>query len=354
MKTVSVCIIAYNEEKFLPKLFNDILSQTYPKELMEAVLVNAMSSDKTREIMENFKDANHGFYSVKIVDNPKKNQASGWNVAISAATGDVLIRMDAHAYMPQEYVAQCMKIIDGGEYIAGGPCPLIVEEKTPWSEVLLQVENSLFGSNISISKRGEERTYVKLMSHAAYKREVFAKVGGFNENLLRTEDNEIHYRVREAGFKLLFDPEAITYQYARSSLKKMLKQKYGNGYWIGLTLGVSPKCLAIYHFVPFCFVLGIILTTILAFSGFWQLAALMWGLYALFAVVNTVLSLENNGFNKFFYIMPFLFLTLHVSYGIGTLVGVFKMPFMREKLKRCDAIDQVRNAVKSGGTYEEV
>jgi glycosyltransferase involved in cell wall biosynthesis len=346
MKTVSVCIIAYNEEKFLPNLFNDILSQTYPKELIEIVLVDSMSSDRTREIMENFKDANHGFYSVKVVDNPKKNQASGWNKAIVTATGDILIRMDAHAVMPEKYVAQCVEIIGQSEDIVGGPCHQIIEKKTPWSEILLMTDNSLFGSNISLSKRGEEKAYVKLMSHAAYRREVFANVGGFNENLLRTEDNEFHYRVRKAGFKLLFDPEAVTYQYARSSLKKMLKQKYGNGYWIGLTLGISPKCLAIYHFVPFCFLLGIILTTALSFLGFWQLAALMWGLYALFAVTNTVLSLKNNGFNKFFYIMPFLFLMLHVSYGWGTLRGILEMPFMRKKLKRCDAIEGVKAAVR--------
>lgn len=346
MKTVSVCVIAYNEEKFLPKILGDIVAQTYPKELTEVVLVNAMSTDKTRELMENFKEVDHGFYSVKIVDNPKKNQASGWNKAIVTATGDVLIRMDAHAIMPENYVAQCVEIIDQGEDISGGPCHLMVEKKTPWSEILLMTENSLFGSNISLSKRGEEKAYVKLMSHAAYRREVFANVGGFNENLFRTEDNEFHYRVREAGFKLLFDPEAVTYQYARNGLEKMLKQKYGNGYWVGLTLGVSPKCLAIYHFVPFCFVLGIVFTTVLACVGIWQLAALMWVLYALFAVANTALSLKNNGFNKFFFVMPFLFLAMHTSYGVGTLIGILKMPFLRKKLKKCDAIDEVKVKLK--------
>ena len=73
------------------------------------------------------------------------------------------------------------------------------------------------------------------MFHAAYRRQVFDKVGFFNENLARTEDNEIHYRMREAGFKLCFDPDIISYQHIRSSLPKMLKQKYSNGLWIGKT-----------------------------------------------------------------------------------------------------------------------
>ena len=114
----------------------------------------------------------------------------------------------------------------------------------------------------------------------------------------------------------------------------MVKQKYGNGYWIGLTMGVCPKCFSLYHFIPLCFVLGILATTALAFLGVWQLAALMWGAYALFAVANTVLSQIADGFNGFAFLMPFLFLILHISYGVGTLWGLIKMPFWVRKIKR--------------------
>ena len=107
--------------------------------------------------------------------------------------------------------------------------------------MLLQVENSLFGSSINSSRRSEEKAYVKTMFHAAYRREVLDKVGLFNEQLLRTEDNEFHYRIREAGYKLCYDPSFGSYQYARSDFKRMVKQKYGNGYWIGLTLKVCPR-----------------------------------------------------------------------------------------------------------------
>ncbi len=84
----------------------------------------------------------------------------------------------------------------------------------------------------------------------------------FNENLARTEDNEIHYRMREAGFKLCFDPDIISYQHIRSSLPKMLKQKYSNGLWIGKTAKICPQCLSLYHFVPFAFVSAIIMSVI--------------------------------------------------------------------------------------------
>ena len=87
-----------------------------------------------------------------------------------------------------------------------------------------------------------------------------------NEALARTEDNEIHYRMRKAGFKLRFCPDIISYQHTRSSLPKMLKQKYANGYWIGKTSKVCPGCLSIYHFVPWAFVMAIIVTTVASVS----------------------------------------------------------------------------------------
>lgn len=173
-------------------------------------------------------------------------------------------------------------------------------------------------------RRSEEKAYVKTMFHAAYRREVLDKVGSFNEKLLRTEDNEFHYRIREAGYKLCYDPSIVSYQYARSDFKRMVKQKYGNGYWIGLTLKVCPGCISLYHLVPFAFVLAIVVTTILSLFGVWQLSALMWGLYGLFAITNTILSGIQNGFYLQHLIMPVLFLILHVSYGIGTSVGIIK------------------------------
>lgn len=319
---LSIGIIAYNEEAFLPNLLDDMKAQKYPHELMEILLIDSCSTDGTKAVMEKFQKENHDFYNIQVLDNPKKIQAAGWNVAIQNFTGDVLARIDAHTKVMPEYSLNVMKDIKDGEMVVGGVRPAIIEKDTSWANVLLQVENSLFGSSINSSRRSEEKAYVKTMFHAAYRREVLDKVGLFNEKLLRTEDNEFHYRIREAGYKLCYDPSIVSYQYARSDFKRMVKQKYGNGYWIGLTLKVCPGCISLYHLVPFAFVVAILLTTILSLFGVWQLSALMWGLYGLFAITNTILSGIQNGFYLQHLIMPVLFLILHVSYGIGSFFGV--------------------------------
>lgn len=332
MMTVSLCVVAYNEEKFLPNLLLDLEKQTYPHDLIEVVLIDGKSSDKTKKIMLEFAQKVTSFYSIQVLDNPQRVQAAGWNVAISSAKSDVIIRIDAHTHIPADFTEKNMALQEKGEYVTGGVRPCLIDNPTPWKETLLEVENSMFGSSISKGRKNRKACYVKSMFHAAYRREVFEKAGYFNPKLLRTEDNEMHYRIRRAGYKLFCDPNIVSYQYARSDFKKMVKQKYENGYWIGLTLGICPGCISLFHLVPLGFVLGIVFTTVLAMFSFWQLAAIMWTAYLVFVLTGTVCTIPNKKANRWTLLMPLLFLIMHVSYGLGSLVGIIKIPFCRRNL----------------------
>ncbi|MBE7058185.1 MAG: glycosyltransferase family 2 protein [Ruminococcaceae bacterium] len=332
--TVSLCVVAYNEEQFLPNLLKDLENQTYPHDLTEIVLIDGNSKDNTKQIMTDFAKNANSFYSVQVLNNPQRIQAAGWNIAIENAKSDIIIRIDAHTHIPAEFTAKNMALQEKGEYVTGGVRPCLIDNPTPWKKTLLEVENSMFGSSVSKGRKNTESCYVKSMFHAAYRREVFEKAGNFNTKLLRTEDNEMHYRIREAGYKLYCDPDIVSYQYARSNFKKMVKQKYGNGYWIGLTLGICPGCISLFHLVPFVFVLGIVFTSILALFSFWYLAVAMWTLYALFVLTGTVCTILNKQANRWTFLMPALFLIMHISYGVGTLVGLVKMPFYRKRLSK--------------------
>lgn len=333
---VSFCVIAYNEEKSIQNLFHDICSQTYPHNKMEVILVNSMSTDQTRKLMERFAGEDHGFLRVIVADNPKVIQAAGWNVAIRRASGDIIMRIDAHTMIPKEFVARNVECIMTGEDVTGGPRPNIVEEDTPWKHTLLLAESSMFGSSIAPFRKSYHKSYVKSVFHGAYRREVFEKAGLFNENLGRTEDNEMHYRIRKAGYKICYDPEIISYQHTRNTWKGMLKQKYGNGYWIGLTLGICPGCFSFYHFVPLIFMLGIITSLLLAFCGY---TLLLKVLCAVYGTVNILMSLFAVRKQKKYWqnlLLPVIFLSLHLAYGLGTIVGICKMPFWKRKHQDSD------------------
>lgn len=323
--TVSMGVVAYNESAVIESLLADISAQDYPHERMEILLVDSASTDDTREKLEVYAKQQDilGFRRIQVLDNPKRKQAAGWNVVIQEAKEDILIRIDAHASLPKDFVRKNVALQASGEMITGGPRPNIIESPTPWKETLFLAESSMFGSSIAPYRRESERRYVNSMFHAAYRSCIFQEVGGFNEDLGRTEDNELHYRMREAGYQFCYDPEIVSYQHIRNSLSGMIKQKYGNGYWIGRTVKVCPKCLSLYHFVPFAFLLGIVLTTILCFFHFPWLAIIMWGLYWLLAVGMAVTGIV--GQKKFHIsdvLLPFLFFVLHIVYGAGTLIGL--------------------------------
>lgn len=342
---VSLCVIAYNEEKVLNGLFRNIADQTYPHQDIEVVLVDSNSTDGTRSMMEDFKNTDYKFRRVSIVQNDKLRQASAWNCALCEATGDVIIRIDAHAQIPRDFIRRCADNLEEGEDIVGGGRPNIVDNETPWKLTLLAAEESLFGSSIAEYRRPtEKKEYHDSLFHAAYRREVFEKVGGFNESLGRTEDNELHYRIRQAGYKMCSCPDIISFQHTRSSLKRMIKQKYGNGYWIGLTTGVCRGCLSYFHYVPFLFLMMLAVFGVAAILGYIYPLLFLCLAYAMFDFTNTVGCFMTKKIKPQFIILPILFPILHIAYGIGTLVGLLKMPFWKRKLgdKPYKRIEEVR------------
>ena len=330
---ISIGVVALNEENYLPQLLEDLKKQTYPHKQIEILLVDGGSKDQTKEIMNQFKN-DSDFFDVQVLDNPKKIQSAGWNVVFDHFNGEAIIRIDAHSSIPENFVENNVECLNKGENVCGGIRPNLIDQTNNWKKTLLCAESSMFGSSIASYRREAKQEYVKSLFHACYRREVIKKVGYFNEQLGRTEDNEYHYRVRQAGYQICMDPSIISYQYARPNLKAMLKQKYGNGYWIGLTLGVCPGCISIYHFVPLCFVLGIIITSLLSFLGFSLLGNLMWSAYILLTIVMTIAAFFSKERNILLLTLPFLFLGLHLSYGIGTLVGLLKMPTFKKNYKK--------------------
>ena len=254
---VSFIIIAYNAEKFLDKSLESLKKQDYPHKDIEVILVDSVSTDGTRKVFEKFKTENEkDFYQIKILTNKGKTLPKGWNVALKEVTGEAVLRVDAHTFFDKDFIWNNVKEIESGENIVGGKC-ISVTQNNNWKEKLLLIaEESIFGCGIADFRRKESKEYVSTLAFAMYRKKVFDDVGPYNENLARTEDNEMHYRMKQKGYKFLLSPNIKSYRYARSDLKGMIKQKYGNGKWIGITLHYCPKCFSIYHLVPFLFEIG--------------------------------------------------------------------------------------------------
>ena len=320
MTKISFIIVAYNAAGSMGALLEDLLAQTIAHEQIEALLVDSASTDATRQLMLDF--AQKAPFDVKVLDNPRRWLASGINVALRAATGDAIIRLDAHARIPANFLESNLRALARGEQIVGG-CVAGGKPNTAWENVLRTVDTSRFCGGAAPFRNGGEARYVDTLAYALYRREVYDKVGFYDERLRRTEDNDMHYRMRAAGYRFYFSPDIISYHAARSTMRGQLRQKWGNGYWIGRTMRIQPRCFAPRHLIPALFVLALIVCALLLAVSPLPLALLLLAYLAcdLYFAVTGALSQES-GRLLALASLPFLFPAVHVVYGVGTLAGL--------------------------------
>lgn len=318
---VSVIIGLLNEEYYLPKLIKDLQEQTYPKNKIELVFIDGMSTDKSWDILTKFREEDEEFYDIVLLKNPKVILSAGMNIGIKNATGECFLKVDCHSQIPSNFIEKNVEIINEGEFVCGGPRPNIIEEQTFFKNTLLSVEEAMFGSGIANYRKSSRKKYVSSVFQGMYRREIFEQCGLLDEFVGRVEDNELHYRIRKHGYRIRYNNDIVSYQFTRPTYKRMLKQKYSNGYWIGKVSHVYPRAFSIFHFVPLLFVLAIVSCLYLSIFDATYLLILC-GTYGVFLLLSTIISLLKNIFNITDLLMPFLIFGVHLAYGIGTLVGI--------------------------------
>ena len=328
MITISFIVVAYNAAASLPLLLGDLRAQTLPHEQLEVLLVDSASTDGTHRVMEQFSAG--APFPVRVLENPRRWLASGINIALRAASGDAVIRLDAHARIPADFLEKSLRALEQGEEIVGG-CVSGAQPATPWEAVMHALDTSRFCGGAAPFRNSGEARYVDTLAYALYRREVYDRVGLYDERLRRTEDNEMHYRMRKAGYRFFFSPEIISYHAARPTLRGQLRQKWGNGYWIGRTMHIEPHCFAPRHLIPALFVLALLGCLLLLPLSHWPLALLLcaYALTDLFFSVKSALR-EKMGRLLTLCALPLLYPLVHIVYGTGTLLGLL-MPCAKEE-----------------------
>ena len=317
---ISFIVVALNASASLRLLLSDLRAQTLSLSQVQALLVDSGSSDDTLAVMQEF--AASAPCEVQILHNPKRWLASGINVALAKATGDAVIRLDAHARMPANFLQNSVRALERGEDIVGGSV-LSAEPTTDWERVMRALDTSRFCGGAAPFRNGGQARYVDTLAYALYRRAVYERVGGYDERLRRTEDNDMHYRMRQAGYRFYFSPDICAYHAARSTLRGQLRQKWGNGYWIGRTMHIQPRCFAPRHLIPAAFVLALLGGVFLCALSPWPLMALLL-VYALVDVAFAAQSALSQPRGKLLCLvtLPFLFPAVHIAYGVATLLGL--------------------------------
>ncbi len=196
---VSVVMPIYNEEKYIGKCIDSLLLQDYPMEKTEWIFVDGCSKDKTLIILDNYKNRYPDL--IKIVNNPQRIVPCAMNIGIKASCGKYIIRLDAHADYAPDYISKCVYYLENtdAENVGG-----VAETKSNGfiGNAIAKMLSSKFGVGNSRFRTNGERGYVDTVPFGAFKREIFFKYGGYDERLVRNEDNEINFRIRKNGGKI--------------------------------------------------------------------------------------------------------------------------------------------------------
>lgn len=323
---VSVLLVTYNESAYIVRSLMSLLDQDYPKEKYEIIIADGESTDNTlslaKETILAYESEQKILPHTRIISNPKKILASGWNIGIKASTGDYVVRIDAHAIANIDFLrksVETMMRVDAD--CVGGR--LTTQSSSEIGETIRDVLSSPFGVGNSSFRISETEGYADTAVYGLYKKTAIEKAGFFDESLVRNQDIELHSRIKKAGGKFYFNPAIQTTYYSRDSVKKMLKQAYGNGLWNLIILRKNKAKLSVRHLVPFCFVLFLIVTSITGI--FWRSAWLFEaGLLTLYFASALVFSIKKTKQIAKIIQMIYLFFALHISYGFGSLVGLFK------------------------------
>jgi len=324
---ISLIVVARNEEHYLPRILGDIVAQDYPHSSIELLLVdsNAGANAAQRRVMEDAASADYGFRRVVVLDNPKAYLPHGCNIALAVYEGDAFLRIDAHARIPQDFVRRVVEVLEEGHDACGGYRPVALESPSAWKETLLAAETSAFGASPARYRRAGRAQEVTSVFHGAYRRKVVDAVGLYDERLLRTEDNDYSQRVRAAGFRIWMDPRIFSQQYLRPDLKRLLRQKAANGFWIGRTLWLKSKAVSLMHFVPFAFVLALLAGIVLGFCLNWLPLLALCAVYVLADVALSIMAATAAEHARpQMLALPLVFLAMHLCYGAGTIAGLVR------------------------------
>ena len=320
---VSVVMPLYNEERYIKKCVDSLLMQDYPISDMEWIFVDGESKDDTVKILKDYQEKYPTL--IKILNNPHKIVPYAMNIGIKASKGKYIVRLDAHADYENDYISKCIYYLEkeeiGAENVGG-----VAETKANgfMGGAIAKMLSSKFGVGNSEFRTNGESGYGDTVPFGAFKREVFSKYGGYDERLVRNQDNEMNFRIRKNGGKIYLSNDIHLSYYCRDTIKGISKMADQNGKWNVITMKLCPGSMGLRHFIPFLFVLSIIGLTAFGFIHpiFWWLLGVETSLYAL---LDIVFSIKQASSFKEFWALLILFPIFHVSYGIGSLKGLTKL-----------------------------
>ena len=326
MPSVSIIIPCYNEQDTIRKLLDAIYAQTFPRANLEVVIADGMSTDGTRTQIAAFSDS-HPDLHIAVADNLTHNIPAALNCALKETQGEIIVRLDGHSMPYPDYVERCVADLEAGlgENV-GGVWEIRPGAQTWVAQSIAAAASHPLGVGDALYRHSDTAAQVDTVPFGAYKRELLALIGFFDESLLTNEDYEFNARIRKSGGKIWLDPSIRSVYFARPTLAILAKQYFRYGFWKWRMLRRYPETLRWRQGLPPLFAVSLIIGAVLAFflPVFRVLLAVEISTYMIvLAAAGVQVAVRQKRVHMAFG-LPLAIATMHIAWGTGFLWSMIK------------------------------
>ena len=320
---LSIIVPCRNEQRYIGACLDSILASEHPRTDLEVLVVDGGSDDGTREIVAGYAARYPG---IRLLDNPKGIVPAALNIGIRAATGEVIMRMDAHAVYPPDYVPRLLAALaeTGADNVGGCVVTLPADPGPTARAIAIALSHPLGVGNSHFRIGASGVRWVDTVPFGCYRRDVFSRVGFFDEDLIRNQDDEFNHRLLRHGGRVLLVPHVAARYYARGSFAHLARMYYQYGYFKPLAARKVGRVMTVRQLVPASFLLALVVLGVLALV--WPPARVLWlgiaGSYAAAVLACALLGARGLG-ARCALALAAAFPVLHGSYGAGFLLGLW-------------------------------
>jgi succinoglycan biosynthesis protein ExoA len=324
---MSIVIPCYNERSTIRDLLDAIAAQTYPHEKMEIIVVDGLSTDGTREFIKAFQQE-RGDLQIQLIDNPKRIIPEAMNAGIRAARGDIVVRLDAHCRVAEDYLARVAAKLETTDAACLGPRIYMQPVDTPVARGIAAALSTPFGPGTSSFRFSDKEGEADTMNFGVYRRWIFEQAGYFDPNLVSNEDYDLHYRIRKTGHRILYVPSLAVFYRPRENYRALWRQYWRYGFWKSQMARKDWRSLRLRHLVAPAWILVIIGGLV---TGIFipELLVLLAGLIVLYLFFGVVFANRQVNKTKEWGLIPlilFSFVVLHAAWGTAFWIGWFAKP----------------------------
>jgi len=318
---VSLCVAMRNEEAYIGECLDSILNQTYPQDKIEVFVADGLSTDRSAEIVTCYAERHP---NIHLLTNHRQTTPVAFNLGIKQARGEFIGIASSHATLHPDYITLAVRYaLETETDHIGGVVKAI--SLTSVGQAISLATSSPFGVGGARFRYATKPGYVDTIFMGLYRKEVFARIGLFDEELVRNQDDEFNYRLNAAGGNHYLHPDIMTTYYNRATFKSLWKQYFQYGEWKVRVAQKVPNQIKPRHLIPFgfcCFLFGGGVLALVV-SGLQLLWAFGLTFYVLTNLLVSFLLALSNGW-RYLFLLPPAFLTLHLAYGLGFAKGIFR------------------------------